>query len=42
MTVFDSVFRGIPCDEIAEQYGVEKDVIIGLVEVIRAKLSIPD
>ena len=40
--VFDSVLRGIPCEEIAEQYGVEKEVIIGLVEVIRAKLSISD
>jgi hypothetical protein len=38
--VFDSLLRGIPCDEIAEQYGVEKEVIIGLVEVIRAKLSL--
>lgn len=40
--VFDSLLRGIPCDEIAEQYGVEKDVIIGLIEVIRAKLALSD
>ena len=40
--VFDSLLRGIPCDEIAEQYGVEKDVIIGLIEVVRAKLALSD
>jgi hypothetical protein len=40
--VFDSLLRGIPCDEIAEQYGVEKEVIIGLIEVVRAKLSLSD
>ncbi len=40
--VFDSLLRGIPCEEIAEQYGVEKDIIIGLIEVIRAKLSLSD
>ena len=40
--VFDSVLRGIPCEEIAEQYGVEKELIVGLIEVIRAKLSQSD
>lgn len=40
--IFDKVLRGIPCDEIAEQYGVEKELITGLIEIIRAKLSLID
>jgi FixJ family two-component response regulator len=40
--VFGKVLRGIPLSEIAEQYGVEEDLIYGLVEVVRAKLSLPD
>ncbi len=39
--VFNMVLRGIPLSEIADQYGIEEDVIYGLVEVIRAKLSLP-
>lgn len=40
--VFDSLLRGVSCDEIAEQYGVEKELIVGLIEVIRAKLASSD
>jgi DNA-binding CsgD family transcriptional regulator len=40
--VFELVLKGIPCSEIAERFGVEESLIIGLIEVIRAKLSISD
>ncbi len=40
--VFEMALRGIPLAEIAEQCGVEEDVIFGLVEIIRAKLAISD
>ena len=38
--VFELVLKGIPCSEIAERYGVEEDLITGLVDIIRAKLSV--
>jgi DNA-binding NarL/FixJ family response regulator len=40
--VFEMVLRGVPVSEIADQFGVEEDLIIGLIEVIRAKLSLPE
>jgi DNA-binding CsgD family transcriptional regulator len=40
--VFALVLKGISCSEIAEQYGVEVGLITGLVEIIRAKLSISE
>lgn len=40
--VFGMVLQGIPLSEIAEQAGVDEDTIAGLVEIIRAKLSLSD
>ncbi|MHB9028667.1 MAG: hypothetical protein ACYC9O_07860, partial [Candidatus Latescibacterota bacterium] len=40
--VFGLVLRGMPLSEIAEQCEIEEELIYGLVEVIRAKLSLPD
>lgn len=34
--------NGIPCNQIANQYEVEEGVITGLLEIIRAKLSLND
>jgi len=34
--------NGLPCSEIAKQYEVEVEVITGLLEIIRAKLSLID
>ena len=34
--------NGVPCNQIASQYEVEEVVITGLLEVIRAKLSLND
>jgi len=40
--VFVLVLRGMSCSDIAEQYGVETELIIGLLEIIRAKLSLEE
>jgi len=32
--------NGIPCNEIAQEYKVEEKIITGLLEIIRAKLSL--
>jgi hypothetical protein len=40
--VFGMLLRGIPLSEIAGQAGIDEDEIAGLVEIIRAKLSISD
>lgn len=40
--VFDMVLQGLPLCEVAGQCGVEEDMIAGLVEIIRAKLSLPE
>ncbi len=42
IAVFEMVLRGIPVSEIAEQAGVEAGDVAGLVEIIRAKLSLSD
>jgi len=34
--------NGVQCKDIAKQYDVEEEVITGLLEVIRAKLSLYD
>ena len=34
--------NGISCSEIAKQYEVEEEIISGLIEIIRAKLSLRD
>jgi len=34
------VLNGVSIDDIAEQCGVEPNVVIGFIEVIRAKLSL--
>ena len=34
--------NGVPCDEIAKQYNVETEVITGLLDIIKAKLSLID
>ena len=34
--------NGVSCDEIAKQYKVEIEVITGLLEIIKAKLSLID
>ena len=31
--------NGIPCYEIAERYGVEENILWGMLEIIRSKLS---
>ena len=38
--VFILYLNGIPCAEIAKQFSVENEVISGLIEVIKAKLSV--
>jgi DNA-binding NarL/FixJ family response regulator len=40
--VFELVLKGATCSEIAEKYEVEVEVITGLLEIIRAKLSLTD
>ncbi|MFA6472506.1 MAG: hypothetical protein WCU00_10740 [Candidatus Latescibacterota bacterium] len=40
--VFTLMLRGTSCSEIAEQFGVEEELISGLAEIIRAKLSLSD
>ncbi len=40
--VFDLVLKGSTCSEIAENLGVEVELITGLLEIIRAKLSLSD
>jgi len=40
--VFSLMLRGTSCSEIAEQLGVEEELIFGLAEIIRAKLSLSD
>ncbi len=32
--------NGIPCNEIAEQYGIEENILSEMLEIIRAKLSL--
>ncbi len=34
--------KGVPCDQIADQYEVEEGVITGLLEIIRVKLPLND
>ena len=38
--VFLGVLRGLSADEIAEMHGVEVSIVIGLVEIVRAKLAL--
>ncbi|MDP2984586.1 MAG: hypothetical protein Q8O92_14805 [Candidatus Latescibacter sp.] len=40
--VFNLVLKGESCSEIAEKYEVEVELITGLLEIIRAKLSLTD
>jgi DNA-binding CsgD family transcriptional regulator len=40
--VFELVLKGATFAEIAEMYDVEEEVISGLMEIIRAKLSLSD
>jgi DNA-binding CsgD family transcriptional regulator len=40
--VFEMVLKGATCAEIAEKYEVEVELITGLLEIIRAKLSLTD
>ena len=40
--VFTLILNGVSCVEIARQTDVDYDVVIGLVEVIRAKLSLDE
>lgn len=42
VAVFDMVLRGIPLSEIAAQAEVEEGEVVGLIEIIRAKLSLSD
>jgi len=39
-SVLTLFLNGVPCGEIAKQYNVETEVVTGLLEVIRAKLSL--
>ena len=32
--------NGIPCNEIAEQYGIDENILSGMLEIIRAKLTL--
>ena len=34
--------NGVSCEEIANQNGIEVEVIISLLDIIRAKLSLPE
>ena len=40
--VFTLMLKGSSCSEIADQFGVEEELILGLAEIIRAKLSLSD
>jgi DNA-binding CsgD family transcriptional regulator len=40
--VFQIALRGASCSDIAEMYQVEEHIITGLMEIIRAKLSLTD
>jgi DNA-binding CsgD family transcriptional regulator len=40
--VFNLVLKGASCSEIAEKYEVEVELITGLLEIIRAKISLSD
>ena len=40
--VLELFLNGVSCGQIASQYEVEEEVITGLLEVIRAKLSLGD
>ena len=34
--------NGVACDEIAKQYNVETEVVTGLLDIVKAKLSLID
>ncbi|MFC1693921.1 hypothetical protein ACFL1R_10490 [Candidatus Latescibacterota bacterium] len=38
--VFILYLNGVPCAEIAKQFSVENETITGLIELIKAKLSV--
>ncbi|MCE5250932.1 hypothetical protein LLG96_11995 [bacterium] len=40
--VMNLFLNGVTCDDIAKQYEVEVEVVTGLLEIIRAKLSLPE
>jgi len=40
--VMNLFLNGVTCENIAKQYEVEVEVITGLLEIIRAKLSLPE
>jgi len=40
--VLELFLNGVSCGQIASQYEVEEEVITGLLEIIRAKLSLGD
>ena len=37
--MFQLFLKGIPCEEIADQYGIELEMLVGMLEIIRVKLS---
>ena len=40
--VFTLFLNGVSCKDIAKQYEIEEEVITGLIEIIRAKLSLSE
>ena len=34
--------NGVPCEDIAKQFKVEVEIVVGLLEIIKAKLSLED
>jgi len=40
--VFNHLLNGVTCEEMAKEIGIETSEVVGIIEIIRAKLSIED